>query len=322
MKIGRRQLERISRGDGHRRHVHRLRRVRRRQGGTDELGEGAHDAGEPGGGRACRPTSVRSRAERDRVSRARHDRRAERVSGAQGHPPAARHDRGPARRVLNRPPRSQGALRPALPEARTARAAPRRRRGRRAAALGRLGRDAARSGESRAAVRAHPRSERRGGRDLPSPRVRQSRARAPAARPPAGGVPRSVDHALARDRARVARIRTGVVGDVERVHRATGRGIPRDPRARARRPRRREPALCDAVERRHHKRAESARRADPDTPLGACRRHDRGRGARPCERPRRICSVSTWAERRSTSASSSTAGPRSRPRRSSRAYRS
>ena len=81
-------------------------------------------------------------------------------------------------------------------------------------------------------------------------------------------------------------------------------------------------ALRDAVERRDHDRATRARRADPDAALGSGRRHDRRRGACARDRAGATCSASTWAARRSTSASSSTASRPSRPRPSSKACRS
>ena len=200
---------------------------------------------------------------------------------------AARHDRGAARRLLDRPPRPQGALRAALPQARAARAAARRRRGRRAPALGRLGRRAARSGERRAAGRrgcATTGSTRSPSAcSTPTSTPRTSSSCASCSR---GELPRALDHALARDRARVARVRARLDRGAERLHRAAGRALPRA-RSSASSP------GCEVSSPLHVMQsnggittARSAReRADPDAALRPGRRDDRRRRARPRDRP-------------------------------------
>ena len=80
-----------------------------------------------------------------------------------------------------------------------------------------------------------------------------------------------------------------------------------------------QPALRDAVERRHHERPKRAPRADSNAALRACRGHDRRCGTRPRRPVDATCSASTWAEPRSTSAWWSTASRQSRPKPSSRA---
>ena len=85
------------------------------------------------------------------------------------------------------------------------------------------------------ARRAAAQRRGRSRRDLPAPLVREPRARARAARAAPGRAARALDHALARDRARVARVRARLDGGAERLHRAAGRALPRHARARARR---------------------------------------------------------------------------------------
>ena len=162
---------------------------------------------------------------RDLVPRPRHDGRPERVPRAQGHARAAADDRGPARRLLDRPPRPQGAVRAPLPQAASGSCRARDVvRGARAAALGRHGRDAARRGEPRAADRARSRGE---GIEAvavcllhayvnPEHELQRARAARSASSP-------AVGDALARDRPRVARVRARLDGGAERLRRAARR---------------------------------------------------------------------------------------------------
>ena len=160
---------------------------------------------------------------------------------------------GPAGRLLDRASRPEGALHAPLPQAGAPGAAPRRLRGQRAAALGRERRHALRRGEPRAGHRRGQSRGHRGGRRLPGARLREPRARAPGARGARARVPGPVGDAVARDRARVARVRARLDGRAERLRRAARRAAtsaisrPSSPRAASK-----ATAARDAVERRHH----------------------------------------------------------------------
>ena len=232
----------------------------------------------------------RGRGERRRAVHARDDRGHERADRADGLPGRVRDDEGLRGHPVHPADQPQGALRPALEEARAAR---REQAGSASGSTSASTPPAPRSGRS-----TRPRSERSAARSASrgaeavaicllfsyvntehEERVKQILAEE---------LPGLADLRLARGRADLARVRALVDDDRGRLPAPAARQLRREPRRRAARRRHDAGVDADEVERRRHALRGRRRRADPDGDVRPGRRDDGDRarraGARRAER--------------------------------------
>ena len=249
--------------------------------GRGRLAEDVLDSCHSGPGDRQRARRGRCRGGRARHVHARHDRGHERAHRAHGVQGRVRHDEGIRGRSLHPADQPQGALRPPLEQAATARGEPPAVPRARGAARLAGGRGEARRRRGGAAARAHdPRVGGRGGRALPALLVRPHRPRGARQGDPRRGAAGRAGLGLVRGGADLARVRALVDDDRRRLPPPAVRPLRDEPRGLA--PQRRHEGRVDdhEVERRRDALRCGSGGADPDRDVGAGGRDDRHRARR------------------------------------------
>ena len=271
-------------GDGRRRHVHRPGQIRRRSRVGPVAGDDCQGGDHSSGLRTRRPRGAaqgRRAAERDRLSRPRHDRRHQRSHRAQGGEGRTDHHRGVPRHAGDRPRQPARPVQPSLPQTAALRAALPAPRAAGPDELPRRGDAAARPVPTGGDRRGFPCRRRAGGGDLLPALLRQPGARTRRRSGGAAPLARGVRGVVAPHRARVARIRTYQHHGALRLRAAHGRALPASPERRPRRPGFRGQSLRHAVQRRHRLARGRGTDADHDDRIGTLLRRV---GRRPTRR--------------------------------------